>query len=140
MRYVKSGTAAIIAGVICAGAGTAKAASRLTITEVQHHTRQPTEVADCRNDDGICTIERGHTFSASINSNFGVTVKALSAAIGREYQESYTDQTGCSNTHLDKGERLVMYPSGDFVFFEQDGEKGTAFLPTGIDCIIESDW
>lgn len=139
MRYTKRGITVLMAGIAFAGAGTANAAGGLTVTEVQNHTRQPTEIANCRNDGGTCTIERGHSTSASVNSNIGVTVGALNASMGANYEETYTDTAGCSRD-LAKGQRLVMYPSGDFVFFEQGGEKGTAFLPTGVECMVESDW
>lgn len=138
MRRLSKGIATATAAFAVMLPLTAHAAS-LEVTEVQHHVRQPQPIAHCRNDGGTCTIERGHTVAASVNSNFGASVGAINAAIGANYEESYTDTTGCERD-LAKGERLVMYPSGDFVFFQQGDEKGTAFLPTGVECQTESDW
>lgn len=139
MQYAKRGITILVAGITLAGAGTAHADGGLTVTEVQKHKRQPVELANCRNDGGTCSIERGKSTSASVSSSIGVTVSDLNASMGTSYQETYTDTAGCSRS-LERGQRLVMYPSGDFVFFEQNGEKGTAFLPTGVECIVESDW
>lgn len=139
MRIARYGTVTVLMAGSFLGAGTANAQSGLNITEVQHHTRQPIEIASCRNDGGTCTIEKGHEVSASVNSDVGVDFGAVNASLGGGYQETYTDTVGCSRD-LSAGQRLVMYPSGDFVFFEQDGNKGTAFLPTGVECMLESDW
>lgn len=109
------------------------------VAEVQHFVRNPTPITSCGNTNGKCTISRGHTTSASISGGVGVTVRSINAELGRTYEEEFTDTVGCE-ADLRAGQRLVMYPTGDFVFFEQGWEKGTAFLPTGVQCIVESDW
>jgi len=132
-------SAAAAVGALVATPGIANAASGLTVTDVQHHTRQPQEIGTCRYDGGHCTIEGGKTVTAGVNAAAGVSVAEINASIGSNYEESITVSEGCEGD-TPRGKRLVMYPSGDTIFFEKGGVKGTAFMPTGVECRVESDW
>lgn len=120
--------------------GTAQAAPEIQITEVQQGVRNPNPVEQCRADGGTCTISGGRSVSHTISSEVGISFGALNAKLGGAYQETYTITNGCTSPTLRKGDVWVMYPRGDFVFFTANGRKGTAFLPTGVTCIIRSDW
>jgi hypothetical protein len=48
--------------------------------------------------------------------------------------------TSCTSPRLAAGQVYVMFPRGDFVFFNVDGAKGTVFLPTGVFCEVHRDW
>jgi len=78
--------------------------------------------------------------SSTISGDVGVDFGALNASLGGSYQETYTVTTSCTSPQLRRGQVYVMFPRGDFVFFNVDGAKGTAFLPTGVFCEVHSDW
>lgn len=135
-KILISGAVAVSALVATPGIANA---GGLTVTDVQHHTRQPKELGTCRNDSGHCTIEGGKTVTAGVNAEAGISVAEINASMGSNYEESITVSEGCDRD-LPRGKRLVMYPSGDTVFFEKGGVKGTAFMPTGVECQVVSDW
>lgn len=112
----------------------------LRITEIQHGTKNPNPVEECRADHATCTISAGETITSTISSNVGVSFEVLNASLGYQYQKQYTVTTSCPSPTLARGQVWTMYPRGDFVFFSVNGGKGTAFLPTGVFCEIRSDW
>lgn len=129
---------AVTMSALLASPGIASAGG-LKVTEVQHHTRQPEILGTCRNDFGHCTIESGKTATAGINAEAGISVAEINASLGSSYEQSITVGQACDR-YLERGKRLVMHPSGDTVFFEKGGVKGTAFMPTGVECRVVSDW
>lgn len=130
---------AAIAAVVCT-AGTANAAG-VQIDNVQHGTKKPQAVSECRADGSTCTIGAGKTIGSTISGNVGVDFGTLNASLGGSYQENYTVTTSCQSPTLKRGQAYVMFPRGDFVFFHDNfGNKGTAFLPTGVFCEVRNDW
>ncbi len=121
------------------GSGTASAAT-LYIDEVQYGIKQPNAISECRADGSTCTIGAGKTIGSTITGTTGVDVGALNASMQASYQETYTVTTSCTSPPLGRGQVYVMFPRGDFVFFNVDGNKGTAFLPTGVFCEVHDDW
>jgi hypothetical protein len=112
-------------------------AQGLVITEVQTGVRNPNKVAECyQAQGGDCTISQSVAIRATVNSSVGVSFAAINAQLGGSYSETLTTQISCSN-NLAPRQYLRAYPSGDFVFFEADGSKRTAFLPTRVQCQVE---
>lgn len=128
------------AALLTFGAGTAHAAT-LYIDDIQHGTRKPIAISECRADGATCRISEGKQVSHSISGKTGVSFKVLNAELGGSYEETYTVTNSCESPKLNRGDVWVMFPRGDFVFFNVDHkEKGTAFLPTGVVCEVRSDW
>ncbi|MBL1102659.1 hypothetical protein [Streptomyces coffeae] len=127
----------VVTGLTVPVAVAAPSAQGLVITEVQNGVRNPNKVAECyQAQGGNCTISQSVAVQSSVNSSVGVTFEAINAELGGTYSETLTTQISCSNNVAPR-QYLRAYPSGDFVFFEADGSKGTAFLPTGIQCQVE---
>lgn len=123
------------------GAGTANAAGGVIIDEVQPGVKQPIAVSECRADGSTCTIGAGKAIASTISGTTGVDFGVLNASLGGSYQETYTVTTSCQSPVLQRGQAYVMFPRGDFVFFHDGaGNKGTAFLPTGVFCEVHNDW
>lgn len=120
-------------------AGTAHA-DTLYIDDVQYGVKKPVAISECRADGSTCRIDSGRTVASTISGDVGVDFGALNASLGGSYQETYTVITSCTSPTLARGDVYVMFPRGDFVFFNVDGAKGTAFLPTGVFCEVRSDW
>ncbi|WP_019853020.1 hypothetical protein [Actinopolyspora mortivallis] len=138
LLYVASVPAAMAA--LFFSAGTANAAG-VHIDDVQHGVKQPIALSECRADGSTCTIGAGKTIGSTISGNSGVDFGILNASLGGTYQKTYTVTTSCQSPQLKRGQAYVMYPRGDFVFFHDGvGNKGTAFLPTGVFCEVHSDW
>ncbi|MET8997244.1 hypothetical protein [Amycolatopsis sp. NPDC004169] len=116
---------------------TARTAQNVVITEVQKGKRNPNKIAECyQAQGGNCTISQSVALQATVSSTVGVSFEMVNAQLGNSYSKTLTTQISCSN-NLAPRQYLRAYPSGDFVFFEANGAKGTAFLPTGIQCQIE---
>lgn len=89
--------------------------------------------------DGVPLPVRDLALKGRANAEAGVSVAEINASMGSNYEESITVSEGCDRD-LPRGKRLVMYPSAATVFFEKGKVKGTAFMPTGVECQVVSDW
>ncbi|GAA4853555.1 hypothetical protein GCM10025787_41690 [Saccharopolyspora rosea] len=112
------------------------------IDDIQRGTKQPNAIAECAAGPGAtCQIGQGKTIGSTISGETGVDFGTLNASLGGSYQETYTVTNNCTSPPLQRGQVWVMFPRGDFVFFhDAAGQKGTAFLPTGVFCEVHSDW
>lgn len=141
MRIASLGIAFVSAdSAVILGSGSAYAASNVIIDDVQHGTKKPVAIAECRADGSTCSIGAGKTVGSTITGTAGVSFGALNASLSYAYQETYTVTNTCTSRVLQGGEVYVMFPRGDFVFFHSAEGKGTAFLPTGVFCEVRSDW
>jgi|SRR5215217_850252 len=115
-------------------------ADSLHVDDIQYGVRKPIAVAECRADGSSCSISTGKTISSTITGTTGITFGTLNASLQGSYQENYAITTTCTSPPLNRGEVYVMFPRGDFIFFNVAGNKGTAFLPTGVFCEVRNDW
>lgn len=119
--------------------------STVEINSTQYGVDMPQIVDSCQNSGGTCTIAQGKTIQTTISGNAGVNLGMISAGAGVSYAESYTVTTSCTSPVLGFDQTFAMRPQGTFIQFtyvervlgvETGRYPGSAFVPTGVSCII----